>query len=99
MNGGLPAAHSNRSVVCEAQPKKSPTWIFDQGDRDFAFFAATASCSIPKQFMCDARNRPSPHDGSNKRSARFRITQRTRMLATGSGVKKDPVLFVSAITM
>jgi hypothetical protein len=33
MNGGLPAAHSKRSVVSAAQAKKSPSWTRADGAR------------------------------------------------------------------
>src|SRR5579871_2253266 len=98
MNGGFPTAASKRSVVLADQVKKSPEWTNAVGDRFRANAALTGSTSIPTDCWCNARNSPSPHDGSSMRSVGFGEIQLTKVLATAGDEKNCPSFFCSCFT-
>ena len=85
MNGGFPAAQSNLSRVEAAHSKKSAAWTTLPGAAALAARTAESLQSTPALGECIARNRPSPHAGSSRRSSGRRTAQRTKAAATRLG--------------
>ena len=86
MNGGFPAAQSNRRRSAAAHVKKSPSTIVASAARPRDSAADAGSLSTPTLFGWRATKRPSPLDGSSRLSAASRTAHRTRASATASGV-------------